>query len=339
MRFLAPFLALSLALIAPLQAGSISDRLYGAVATSEAKVYTVRTQTDVTIPTKGPSCNQVRVWHAIAAYKPWSNTSSPLGANDLRSAPPGKIEAEDDKRSAHFYFEENRQFVPGTQLRYVSSYKAVSVKRSFNPSSFRCSWADCQQFISRDQITSPTKLANDPEVVALAVKLKQNHDPANTVIEFCRWLKTNIEYDEAVPHRTDDLATTLKKRRGHCGHTAQLLHGLCRSVGLKSRDVVGVNLTEPNGKKTSRPDDWGNTHNWAEVYFPNIGWIEIEPINGEKCFTIPSSFIQNNTSFQNSAVWVSEPNANRQATWSYKDGRYQCDYNVITRITFSESKL
>lgn len=175
--------------------------------------------------------------------------------------------------------------------------------------------------------------------MALAVKLKQNHDPANTVIEFSRWLYKNIEYDDTVQNRTDDLATTLKNRRGHCGHTAQLFHGLCRSVGLKTRDVVGLNLTDANGKKTNLPNEWGNTHNWVEVYFPQIGWIEVEPVNGEKCFTIPAAFIQNNTAFQNAAVWVTEPNINKQALWGYKDGRYQCDYNVVTRITFSESKM
>lgn len=339
MRCLALLLALSLTIIIPQQAGSVSERLYGAVATSDAKTYTVRTQTDVTIPPKGQPCTKVRVWHAIAAYKPWSQTTSPLGATDLRSAPTAKIEAEDDKRSAHFYFEENRNFAPGTQLRYVSSFNAISVKRSFNPSAFRCSWSDCQQYFSQAQANSQSKIANDPEVMALAVKLKANHDPANTVIEFCRWLHQNIEYDDKVQHRTDDLTMTLRNRRGHCGHTAQLFHGLCRSVGLKSRDVLGLNLTDANGKQSNLPNEWGNVHIWVEVYFPKIGWIEVEPVNGEKCFTIPATFVQNNTSFQNAAVWVVESNKDRQATWGYRDGRYQCDYNAVTRITFSESKM
>jgi hypothetical protein len=336
---LALLLALSLTIVMPQPADSVNERLYGAVATSDAKVYTVRTQTDLTIPTKGPRCTKVRVWHAIAAYKPWSNTTSPLGATDLRTAPTGKIEAEDDKQSAHFYFEENRQLTPGKKLSYVSSFKAVSVKRSFNPSSFRCSWSDCQQYFSQALANGQSQVATDPEVMALAVKLKQNHDPANTVIEFCRWLHQNISYDDTVKNRTDDLAETLKNRRGHCGHTAQLFHGLCRSVGLKTRDVLGLNLTDANGKKTNLPNDWGNMHNWVEVYFPKIGWIEVEPVNAEKCFTIPAAFIQNNTSFQNAAVWVAEPNIDKQATWGYKDGRYQCDYNVVTHITFSESKM
>jgi hypothetical protein len=329
-------IAIATALFMPLQARSLNERLYGAVGTSDYKVYTVRTQTDLTIPAKGASCHQVRVWHAIAAYKPWTKTALPLGASDLRSAPTAKTEAEDDKLSAHFYFEDNRQFAPGTRLRYVSSFKTLSAKRTFNPSSIHCMWSDCQEYISKN---SQTPLPIDPEVMALAVSLKQNHDPANTIIEFAKWLTKNITYDDTVQTRTDDLAATIRTHRGHCGHTAQLFHGLCRAVGLKSRDILGLNLTDPNGKKTNLPDQWGNTHNWVEVYFPKIGWIEVEPINGDKCYTIPAAFIQNNTSFQNAAVWVAEPNIDKPVSWGFKNGRYQCDYNVITRITFSESKV
>ncbi|MFA6213101.1 MAG: transglutaminase-like domain-containing protein [Candidatus Obscuribacterales bacterium] len=329
-------IAIGIAILVPLQALSINERLYGAVGTSDPKIYTVRTQTDLTIPTKGPSCSKVRVWHAIAAYKPWTQTASPLGASDLRCVPPAKIEAEDDKRSAHFYFEENRQFAPGTKLSYVTSFKTLSAKRTFNPSSFRCTWSDCQQYL----IAHPqNQLANDPEVLALAVSLKQNHDPANTIIEFSKWLSKNITYDDTIQTRTDDLAATIKTRRGHCGHIAQLFHGLCRAVGIKSRDVLGLNLTDPNGKKTNLPNQWGNTHNWVEVHFPKIGWIEVEPIHGEKCYSIPAAFIQNNSSFQNAAVWVAELNIDKPVTWGFKDGRYQCDYNAITRITYSESKV
>lgn len=332
----AAILALFITLSSPLQAGSVNERLYGAVGTSDAKIYTVRTQTDITIPTKGASCRKVRVWHAIAAYKPWSQTASPLGASDMRSLPTAKIEPEPDKRSAHFYFEENRNFAPGTKLSYVTSFKTVSVKRTFNPSAHRCSWADCQQYISQNPI-SPLSL--DPAAAAIALKIKQNHDPANTVVEFCNWIHKNITYDDTAQNRTDDLATTIKSGRGHCGHASQLFHGFCRAVGLQSRDVLGLNLTEPNGKKTNLPNEWGNSHIWTEVYFPKIGWIEVEPINGDKCFNIPATFVQNNTGFQNAAVWVTEQNVDKQATWGYRDGRYQCDYNAITRVTFSESKF
>ncbi|CAN5471019.1 hypothetical protein BH11CYA1_BH11CYA1_20300 [soil metagenome] len=331
----AAILATTLILLSPLQAGSVSEQLYGAVSTSDTKIYTVRTQTDITIPAQQANCRKVRVWHAIAAYKPWSKTSNPLGANDLRSAPAAKIEPEPDKRSAHFYFEENRQFAPNTKLSYVSSFKVLSVKRTFNPSAHRCSWVDCQQYLSKNPLAITE---SDPVVTSLAAKLRGNHDPSNSIIEFCNWISKNITYDETVQQRTDDLSTTIKSKRGHCGHAAQLFHGLCRSVGLQSRDILGLNLTDENGKKTNLPDTWGNTHTWTEVYLPKVGWIEVEPMSGEKCFIIPSTFIQNNTGFQNAAVWVAEGSYDRPVNWGYRGGIYQCDYNMVTRITFSESK-
>lgn len=312
------------------------DKTYSAITCGPAKKFAVRLQTDVTIP-KDVACEQIRVWHAIPAYKPWSGTPSPCGAADIRFVPGATVQIEGDKRSTHLYFETNANFAPETRLSYVSSYEAVSAPRTFNSSVSRCSWNDCLAYNLKNPVKTRTY---EPAVIALAEKAKLNHDPANTVLELCRYISANIKYDNSVSYRTDDLASTLKYKRGHCGHMMELLNALCACAGIHSRDIVGLSLTLPNGQAGTKavPDDLGNSHTWGEVYLPRIGWVEIEPAAGEKCFNIPVTYIQNNTSFQNAAVWVKEQNrASYHAIWEYVNGQYQCKYNVFTRITFSVS--
>jgi len=312
------------------------DKTFGYVGCSNPKQYSVRLQTDVIIP-PDVACQQVRTWHAIPAYKPWTNTPSPYGARDIRFSPEAKIEIEDDKRSAHVYFENNQNFPPGAKLSFVTSYLTDSSQRRFNPSAYSCSWSDCQKYNLQNALQTK---ATDPTVSELAFKIKQNHSPAVTVMEFCHWIGTNIKYDNSVSYRTDDVTATLKNRRGHCGHAMGLLTAFCHCVGIHTRNIVGLNLKEPLGKPSRLPipDDLGNLHLWGEVYLPKIGWVEVEPIAGEKCFEIPASYIQSNTAFQNAAVWIKEAGKpTEQARWEFTDGRYQCKYKVLTRITYTEA--
>ncbi len=312
------------------------DKAYGAITCGAPKKFVVRLQTDVTIPSD-VACEQIRVWHAVPAYKPWSGTPSPYGASDIRYLPGAEVQLEDDKRSAHLYFETNAKFIPGSRHSYVSSYKAISAPRSFNPSVSRCSWNDCLAYNLKNPIKNKKA---EPAIIALAEKTKLNHDPATTVMEFCRYISANVKYDNSVSYRTDDIAATLKNGRGHCGHMMEMLNSLCACAGIHSRDIVGLNLQLPNGKPGTKaiPDDLGNLHTWGEVYLPKVGWIEVEPAAGDKCYAVPVTYIQSNTSFQNAAVWVKEQNRmSYHAIWEYTGGQYQCKYNVFTRTTFTVS--
>ena len=86
-------------------------------------------------------------------------------------------------------------------------------------------------------------------------------------------------------------------------------------------------------------NDYTNGHVWAEVFLPDIGWIEVEPYGGDKCFTVPATYVQNNTSFQNCSVWIMEQGqAPRMPRWVLQGDTYVNDYGVDNTITFGESR-
>jgi len=101
--------------------------------------------------------------------------------------------------------------------------------------------------------------------------------------------------------------------------------------------VVGLNLYAPDGRGDlgAIRADYMNIHTWAEVYFPKVGWVEVEPSTGDKAFAIPSRYIQNNKWFQNYAIWINENGQQKIPEWRFVDGKYVSDYRISNLITYA----
>lgn len=65
-------------------------------------------------------------------------------------------------------------------------------------------------------------------------------------------------------------------QRGYCDYYASSMVVMARSLGLPARMAIGFLGQQPdeNGVQTVRQI---NSHSWAEIYFPEYGWIEFEP--------------------------------------------------------------
>jgi hypothetical protein len=116
---------------------------------------------------------------------------------------------------------------------------------------------------------------------------------------------------------------------------------LCNAANIQCRAVKGLNLYFASGNSDVdlTRNDYTNGHVWAEVFLPDVGWVEVDPGGGDKCFSIPPSYIQNNTSFQNYSVWVTEQGfAPRLPRWVLSGDKYVSDYGVDHKITFGEVK-
>jgi len=66
-------------------------------------------------------------------------------------------------------------------------------------------------------------------------------------------------------------------KRGYCDYYATAMVVLARASGLPARFVSGYSsgtYDPPNAEYIVREL---NAHSWAEIYFPDIGWVEFEP--------------------------------------------------------------
>jgi len=103
---------------------------------------------------------------------------------------------------------------------------------------------------------------------------------AQTVAQVRNHLLTQYRYSLDVPslessHPLEDFLLTRKS--GYCEHYATAMVVMLRTVGIPARLVTGFLATEWNefgGYYTVRQRD---AHAWVEVYFPQSGWITMDP--------------------------------------------------------------
>jgi transglutaminase-like putative cysteine protease len=101
-------------------------------------------------------------------------------------------------------------------------------------------------------------------------------------MDLLRALGETIHRDFAYETRFEGTARTAQEtfalRTGACRDFAALFIAVARRLGFGARFVSGY-LFDP-------PDEGGSlqgvgaTHAWAEVYLPDVGWIEFDPTNG-----------------------------------------------------------
>jgi hypothetical protein len=127
----------------------------------------------------------------------------------------------------------------------------------------------------------PTKTidSDNLEIIAKASELVEGEDDLfKAVFNLANWVEENVEYDlTTLTAETSQKASwVLENREGVCDEMTSLFVAMCRSVGIPARFVSGISYT------TSElfEEDW-QPHGWAEVYFPEKGWVEFDITFGE----------------------------------------------------------
>ncbi len=132
-----------------------------------------------------------------------------------------------------------------------------------------------------EQYLQPTETidSTDPTVVAKATELVEGEDDMyKAVFKLANWVDENVKYDlTTLTAETSQKASwVLENKEGVCDEMTSLFVAMARAVGIPARFVSGVSYT------TSDLFDapW-QPHGWAEVYFPDIGWVSFDIAFGE----------------------------------------------------------
>lgn len=119
----------------------------------------------------------------------------------------------------------------------------------------------------------------NPEIIELARQLSQGKDDLYEIeFAFAEWVKENIKYDltSLGADSVQKSSWVLKNREGVCDELTSLFISLNRASGIPARFVSGVAYT--NVESFDYP--WVS-HAWAEVYFPDYGWVPFDISYGE----------------------------------------------------------
>src|SRR3989344_1231237 len=131
-----------------------------------------------------------------------------------------------------------------------------------------------------EQYTRPTgKIDSDhPAIVAKARELAEGEDDLFKVtFNLAYWVSENVDYD--LNDLTTDVAQkaswVLQNKQGVCDEMTSLFVAMARSLGIPARFVSGISYTEDGEVLQALGKNWAS-HGWAEVYFPDIGWVSFD---------------------------------------------------------------
>jgi len=127
----------------------------------------------------------------------------------------------------------------------------------------------------------PTEMidSDNQDIVNQAAELTEGEDDAFKVaFKLASWVEENVHYDLSTlgTKSAQKASTVLENKQGVCEGMTSLFVAMCRAVGIPARFVSGVSFS--NSPLFTEP--W-QPHGWAEVYFPEIGWVSFDTAFGE----------------------------------------------------------
>lgn len=156
----------------------------------------------------------------------------------------------------------------------------INTKNSFYPVNKKVLFPIKKYPINIYDYTKPSAMMDiNDDIKKIAAELAQNDDDLYSVVfKLSSWTKKNIKYDlsSSAANAVKSSSWVLRNKKGVCDELTNLFISLCRSLGIPARFVSGISHT--NSLEFSQP--WG-MHGWAEVYFPDNGWVPFDPTYGQ----------------------------------------------------------
>jgi hypothetical protein len=171
---------------------------------------------------------------------------------------------------------------PGTKIKIISKTPLYNLKQlALNtPTSKE---EDLAKTLLKSDLQIPPDLSIEVRYLAkgIAGSEKNWFGQAERI---CDYLRNNFEYSLAPvsASSSDNLVNQflLVNKKGDCTHFAAAFVMLCRSLGIPSRCVGGFAPGTRNLVTGLTEVRWRNSHAWAEVYIPRLGWVPFDAVPG-----------------------------------------------------------
>ncbi len=94
-------------------------------------------------------------------------------------------------------------------------------------------------------------------------------------VAIARWVNENIEYElsDETENNVQKASWAYENKKGVCDEKTAVFISMLRSVGIPTRYISGISYT-------NILQEFGH-HAWAEVYFPNYGWVPFDVTYGQ----------------------------------------------------------
>ena len=131
------------------------------------------------------------------------------------------------------------------------------------------------------QVTETIDWTNQDILIRASSLAQGQTDLFETMVTIASWVEQNIEYNLSTLNveSSHPASTVLEKREGVCDEMTSLFISFARSLGIPARFVSGLTYT-----RSDLFDEPWQSHGWAEIYLPEIGWISFDPTFGQYGF-------------------------------------------------------
>jgi transglutaminase-like putative cysteine protease len=133
-----------------------------------------------------------------------------------------------------------------------------------------------------------------PRVKDLAKKIvteAKATNPYDQAAALEAWLRQNIKYNDQIPapaQGQDGVDYVLfVTQQGYCDYYASAMAVMARSLGLPSRIATGFAQGAFDSRRSVYQVYQHDAHTWAEIYFPQYGWIQFEPTASQPAIERP----------------------------------------------------
>ncbi len=121
--------------------------------------------------------------------------------------------------------------------------------------------------------------SDNKKIIQKATELVEGEDDAfKAVFKLASWVEENVKYDlnTLTATASQKASWVLDNKNGVCDEMTSLFIAMARAVGIPARFASGISYT------TSElfEENW-QPHGWAEVYFPEVGWVDFDITFGE----------------------------------------------------------
>src|SRR3989338_2716295 len=131
-----------------------------------------------------------------------------------------------------------------------------------------------------EEYTLPTKKidSNNPAIISKAHELAAGKDDlVEVAFSLATWVSENIKYDlnDLTTNSAQKASWVLENKQGVCDEMTSLFVAMARSLGIPAKFVSGISYTENPEVLAALGKNWAG-HGWAEVYFPDVGWVSFD---------------------------------------------------------------
>ena len=162
------------------------------------------------------------------------------------------------------------------------SYEATSWIFEADPDQLRAAGTDYPPDISQSYLQLPLRLPDRVRNLALDLTVTEPtpYDKALALESYLRRYPYNLEVSKPPVGADVTDYFLFELQEGYCDYYATSMVVLARAAGLPARFVIGYVSGNYDVQQAAYLVTEAEAHSWAQIYFPELGWIDFEPTAG-----------------------------------------------------------